>query len=269
MSPRRFALTAALGLLAAGCEGADYAPLLIGHRGSPRELPENSRQGFQRADELGADGVELDVQFTRDGVAVVMHDDDLDRTTDCEGPVRERTLAEVGACRLGNDEPVIALTELLPELERRFELVFVEVKVPAGAFDDATLVGLTDGVIDAILALEHPGRFVMISYDDVVLARIGERRGEGIHGGWDDESREGIAEARRHGLGWTLMPMRLLEPWMGDVVHGLDRQLAVYVVGTPSDFAVASDAAADALLTDSIRPLAALTGRLERAEETP
>jgi glycerophosphoryl diester phosphodiesterase len=269
MSPRPFALAAAFGLLAAGCGKDDYSPLIIGHRGSPREFPENSHPGFQLAYELGADGIELDVQFTRDAVAVVMHDDDLDRTTDCEGPVRDRSVAELSACPLGNGEPIVPLAELLPGLAGLFQLIFVEVKVPADAFDDAALVALTDGVIDSILAQEHAERFVVISYQDVVLSRLGERRGEGIRGGWDDESRDGISEGHRRGLGWSLMPMRLLEPWMGDVIHGLDGQLAVYVVGSPSDFAVASDAAADALLTDSIRTLAALTGRPTRTLEAP
>ena len=47
---------------------------IIAHRGVPRELPENSLPGFARAVELGADGIELDVHLTADGVLVVHHD---------------------------------------------------------------------------------------------------------------------------------------------------------------------------------------------------
>ena len=49
-------------------------PLVLGHRGIPREHPENSRDGFSRALELGADGIELDVRTSRDGHLVVQHD---------------------------------------------------------------------------------------------------------------------------------------------------------------------------------------------------
>lgn len=62
-------------------------PLLLGHRGAPAELPENTLAGFRRAVELGADGVELDVQLSADGVPVVIHDCTLQRTTAGHGRV--------------------------------------------------------------------------------------------------------------------------------------------------------------------------------------
>ena len=72
------------------------APLLIAHRGGSALAPENTLLAFQRAlDWWGADILELDVQPTRDGEAVVFHDDTLDRTTDGSGPVSARTLAEL------------------------------------------------------------------------------------------------------------------------------------------------------------------------------
>ena len=57
------------------------ARLVIGHRGASAEAPENTLAAFQRAAELGVDGLEFDVRVTADGVAVVIHDPTLDRTT--------------------------------------------------------------------------------------------------------------------------------------------------------------------------------------------
>ena len=57
------------------------ARLVIGHRGASAEAPENTLAAFQRAAELGVDGFEFDVRVTADGVAVVIHDPTLDRTT--------------------------------------------------------------------------------------------------------------------------------------------------------------------------------------------
>lgn len=54
-------------------------PLVLGHRGSPREAPENTLQSFGKAFLAGADGVELDVQRSSDGVPVITHDDSLER----------------------------------------------------------------------------------------------------------------------------------------------------------------------------------------------
>lgn len=78
------------------------APLLIAHRGGAALAPENTRLAFERAlDWWRADILELDVQPTRDGEAVVFHDSTLDRTTSGTGPVAEHTLQEISALDAG------------------------------------------------------------------------------------------------------------------------------------------------------------------------
>jgi glycerophosphoryl diester phosphodiesterase len=70
-------------------------PLVIAHRGASAYAPENTLPAFNLAIELGADGVELDVSLTQDGVPVVLHDDTVDRTTNGRGAVNQMTLAQV------------------------------------------------------------------------------------------------------------------------------------------------------------------------------
>jgi glycerophosphoryl diester phosphodiesterase len=70
-------------------------PIAIGHRGACGERPENTLVSFARALEVGARILETDVQLTRDGEVVVLHDDDVTRTTDGAGRARELTLAEL------------------------------------------------------------------------------------------------------------------------------------------------------------------------------
>lgn len=67
----------------------------LGHRGAAAVAPENTLPGFRHAVEVGADGVEIDLQCSRDGELVVIHDDTVDRTTDGTGAVEEMTLAEL------------------------------------------------------------------------------------------------------------------------------------------------------------------------------
>ena len=74
---------------------------VIAHRGASADAPENTLPAFELAVRQGADAFELDVRVTRDGAAVVIHDDRLDRTTDLTGPVRARTLAELRAADAG------------------------------------------------------------------------------------------------------------------------------------------------------------------------
>ncbi len=70
-------------------------PLVFAHRGGAALAPENTMTAFDNGLALGADGIELDVRLSRDGVAVVMHDPTLDRTTDATGPVGHRTAAQL------------------------------------------------------------------------------------------------------------------------------------------------------------------------------
>ena len=60
---------------------------VMAHRGYSGMYPENTMLAFQKAAEAGADGIELDVHKTRDGVLVVHHDERVDRTTDGTGRI--------------------------------------------------------------------------------------------------------------------------------------------------------------------------------------
>ncbi|MFT9077739.1 glycerophosphodiester phosphodiesterase [Ethanoligenens sp.] len=69
--------------------------LVAGHRGCMAIRPENTMVSFQKAIELGVDMIEMDLNLTKDGHLVVIHDNTVDRTTDGTGFVRDKTLEEV------------------------------------------------------------------------------------------------------------------------------------------------------------------------------
>ena len=68
---------------------------IYGHRGCMGTFPENTLLGFRKAIEQGVDGIELDVQLTKDGEVVVIHDEILDRTTDGIGYIKDFNLIEI------------------------------------------------------------------------------------------------------------------------------------------------------------------------------
>jgi glycerophosphoryl diester phosphodiesterase len=70
-------------------------PLVFAHRGGSKIGPENTIKAFDRGLATGADGLELDVHLSRDGIVVVHHDKLLDRTTRATGPLSHRTAAEL------------------------------------------------------------------------------------------------------------------------------------------------------------------------------
>lgn len=69
--------------------------IVLAHRGFRGAYPENTMLSFQKAAELGVDGLEMDIHATRDGVLVVSHDETVDRMTNGSGLIKEMTLAEL------------------------------------------------------------------------------------------------------------------------------------------------------------------------------
>ncbi|MFF5253311.1 glycerophosphodiester phosphodiesterase [Streptomyces leeuwenhoekii] len=87
--------------------------LTIGHRGVMGVEPENTLRSFVAAEQAGLDVVELDLHLSKDGALVVMHDADVDRTTDGTGPIAGKTLAELRALDAGHGERVPVFEEVL------------------------------------------------------------------------------------------------------------------------------------------------------------
>ncbi len=76
-------------------------PKIIGHRGACAYAPENTLASIRKAAALGARWVEFDVRLTREGDLVLMHDDDVRRTTNGRGRVLDMSVAELGALDAG------------------------------------------------------------------------------------------------------------------------------------------------------------------------
>jgi glycerophosphoryl diester phosphodiesterase len=92
-------------------------PLNIAHRGANETAPENTLAAFHKALDLGADGIELDVRLSADGVPVVIHDATVDRTTDGAGPVAGMDLGQLRALDAGGWFDPGFTGERIPTLE--------------------------------------------------------------------------------------------------------------------------------------------------------
>jgi glycerophosphoryl diester phosphodiesterase len=87
--------------------------LIYAHRGASAIHPENTLRAFRHALALGVDGIELDVHATADGIPVVIHDRDVERTTDGAGSVDEMPLARLQSFDAGDGERVPTLASVL------------------------------------------------------------------------------------------------------------------------------------------------------------
>jgi glycerophosphoryl diester phosphodiesterase len=92
-------------------------PYMLAHRGASAYAPENTFAAFDRAIALKTDGIETDVRATKDGVLVLVHDANLDRSTDGEGPVSDLTHAQLQKIDAGAPYNPRFAGERVPTLE--------------------------------------------------------------------------------------------------------------------------------------------------------
>lgn len=144
-------------------------PLVIAHRGASGTRPENTLAAFRHAVALGADMIELDVQLTRDGEVVVLHDTTLDRTTDGRGPVSERTLAELRGLDAGGWFGRAFAGERLPTLAEVLTEIAIPVNVELKPMGDH---GLEPRALAVVQAAGAMGRVVFSSFAADALVRL-------------------------------------------------------------------------------------------------
>jgi len=143
-----------------------------GHRGAAALAPENTYAGFALAAEAGADYLELDVQLTADGVAVVIHDDDLDRTTDGHGPVAAASWAALRDLDAGTWFDRRFARERMPTLAGF--LAWLEARPPLGATIEAKGPGSGAAIAAAILASPARPRLSICSFTAAELRAAAE-----------------------------------------------------------------------------------------------
>ncbi len=152
-------------------------PFVFAHRGSSADAPENTLAAFARARADGADGVELDVMQCASGEVVVFHDDDLERLCGVPGMLREQSWTQLRTLSVGG-EPIPLLDEVIevvgPEL-----FINVELKAKPGLRARVLDDGLAPAVAAVLRRHDHgPARFVVSSFDPVLLARFAAQRPE-------------------------------------------------------------------------------------------
>jgi len=207
----RKSLIAMLGLAALGSASAGWAtegkslaaaqgipyPAVIAHRGASYDAPESTTPAYLLARDLGADYLELDLQRTRDGVLVVVHDDELSRTSDVAERFPERKLSPVSAFTLAELKtldagswfneayperarpsfsklPILTLDEVIDIAEgnpKRQPGLYIETKVPN------QFPGIEKQLKQRLEArgwLNRPGRVVLQTFDRNSLALLHE-----------------------------------------------------------------------------------------------
>jgi glycerophosphoryl diester phosphodiesterase len=215
---------------------------VIAHRGDSAHQPENTLASFSNALAIGAEFLELDVQLTRDGEAVVIHDGSLERTTDGHGAVGGLSLAQLKRLSAGYPqrfgtahalERIPTLGEVLA-LARGRARVMIEFKKES-LTETGTI--LESRVIEVVRAAGMEQDVVLISFERRALARLRElapaiRRGHLFYRATPDEVVAGAAEVATD----IVMPEKgMLSHALIDACRAAGLKPATWVVDDPGE----------------------------------
>jgi glycerophosphoryl diester phosphodiesterase len=185
----------------------DVTFTLVGHRGSSGTEPENTLRSFRRAQEVGADAVELDLRVTADGQLVVLHDKDVARTTNGSGDISTLTLAEVKALDAGHGESIPTFAEVLDVVTVPVQ---AEIKAPAA----------TAGAVSLIRERDLLDRVFVISFIPDVLAETARLCPEARRGLiYDSVPTDAVQQARSLGAEVLCVGISSLTPELAEECH--------------------------------------------------
>jgi len=222
----------------------------IAHRGlwALGSAPENSLAAFQAACARGY-SIELDVQLTADGQAVVFHDERLERLTGAEGRLRDHTAAELGALKLsGTDETIPTLADALAVIGHR-AMVHIELKTPFGE------VGELEKKVSEIL-IDHNGPIAVIGFNPYSHAWFADHNPQVLRGldsyGWNDESARKLAPELRKSLAaleqveiarpdFLALGLDMLPSPRADVFRAKGMPIVAWTVRSPEQWNAVSD----------------------------
>ncbi|MDT9701281.1 glycerophosphodiester phosphodiesterase family protein [Streptomyces sp. P17] len=212
--------------------------LTIGHRGVMGVEPENTLRSFVAAQQAGLDVIELDLHLSKDGHLVVMHDTDVDRTTDGSGPIAEKTLAELRALDAGMGERVPVFEDVLDAVAAPLQ---AEIKDVAGARALAEVMERRDLVSRVEVSSFHDEAVAEIArlVPGVRTALIGSRFGTDI-----------VERAVEVGAGTVCLNIRRLTLEVVEAAREADLKIIGWVVNTQEHLRLVRALELDGATTD-------------------
>lgn len=143
------------------------------HRGFSGKYPENTMLAFKKAIEEGADGIENDVHYTKDGVLVVIHDEKVDRTTNGSGYIKDMTYEEISALDASYTFEEFGVQHV-PTLREYFELVkdkdiVTNIELKTGVYE---YPGIEKMVYDMIKEFDIKDRIIISSFNHYSILRM-------------------------------------------------------------------------------------------------
>ncbi len=228
-------------------------PLVWAHRGASGYLPENTMPAFEKAVELGADGIELDIHKTIDGQLVVIHDEKIDRTSNGKGWVKDYTLEELRRYNYNAIHPECKQADI-PTMREVFELIkptdlTINIELKTG-------VVFYEGIEEDILAMTKEfgmeDRVIYSSFNHYSIMKIKELNPEAATGFLYMDGTLNMPEyGHEHGVD-ALHPAlyNIQYPNFMERAHELGLKVNTWTVNSRQYMKMACDMGVDAIITN-------------------
>lgn len=156
-----------------------YPVAIMAHRGYDSAAPENTMTSFRKAYQAGANMIELDVHFSKDGQLVVMHDTTLDRTTNGKGLVKDKTLEELKQLDAGTKFSKVFAGEKIPTLDEVLafakDKISVNIEIKSEAVTENTPpagTGIEEKVVNTVKKYDMEEYVMVSAFKGKALKRI-------------------------------------------------------------------------------------------------
>lgn len=239
----------------------------VAHRGGAALAPENTLAAFQHALTLPVDALELDVQMSHDGHAIVFHDEHVERLTEGQGNILDLDFAYLrslnAAAHFAGGWPqrqvMPTLREVLAVARAGQVGVYIEIKPGRRANGDyQRYPGIAEAVVEDILALEMTEQVMVMSFDWEILPRLkdllpGLVTGALVSAGsWKPQESlaELLARVQELRCEWVNLDRALFTPSLLEACHRHGLKLGLWTVNTEDDLRALSRSGVDSLTTD-------------------
>ncbi len=239
-------------------------PLNLAHRGASGHAPENTLSAIKKAHDLGADGVEIDVQLTADEQVVLLHDDTLQRTSTGFGPAQEVNLTQLQQLDAGSWFSKAFFGECIPTLQQALDCAQNQLYFNIEIKSSATAPRLVAAVVD-ILRNHRPAGLAVTSFDTNTLEEL-TRLAPDIPSGFIFE--EQLIDPTRSIWPILSADFHLINRDYVELCHALHKQIFVWTVNEQADMERMIAMGVDAVITNFPDRMAALCNKGHFGYET-
>jgi glycerophosphoryl diester phosphodiesterase len=226
-------------------------PWIIAHRGASGHAPENTIAAFERAIQLGAGFIEVDLHLTRDARFVAIHDGTVDRTTNGHGAVQDFTLAELRELDAGlwfdrqfSGQRVPTLEEILEFSRQHDAVIYFEIKYDAAW-------GMHHALTAALQGSGSAARSIVISFDPATLLSLRRLDASVMLGLLAEDGKADLVKTASESGARQICPRSdLVTSELVDQAHRSDLHVVTWTVNDRDEMRAAIQCGVDGIMTD-------------------